>query len=83
MFTPVENKEIVVPSLGAPKLPFTPENLGTIQRFKPVLDKDELIIYWILPYCEKEYKSQPLNYYSHLFGHEGENSLLSYLKKEG
>jgi len=25
----------------------------------------------------------PLSYFSHLFGHEGENSLLSYLKKEG
>ena len=37
----------------------------------------------MLPYCEKEYKAQPLSYFSHLFGHEGENSLLSYLKKEG
>ena len=29
-----------------------------------------------------EYKSKPLSYLSHLFGHEGENSLLSYLKQE-
>ena len=28
-------------------------------------------------------KAQPLGYYSFLFGHEGENSLLSYLKAEG
>lgn len=41
------------------------------------------MIYWILPYCEKEYKSKPLWYFSHLFGHEGENSLLSYLAQEG
>lgn len=39
-------------------------------------------MYWILPYCEAEYKSQPLSYLSHLFGHEGENSLFSYLKQE-
>jgi insulysin len=31
---------------------------------------------------EKEYRSKPLEYFSHLFGHEGENSLLSYLKQE-
>lgn len=28
-------------------------------------------------------ESQPLGYYSFLFGHEGPNSLLSYLKSEG
>jgi insulysin len=83
MFSPVENTNVVVPFLGNPELPFSHENLGTIQRYKPVLDKDDLTIYWVLPYCEKEYKSQPLQYFSHLFGHEGENSLLSYLKKEG
>jgi len=69
--------------LGKPELPFTHQNLGKIQRYKPVLDKNELSIYWILPYCEKEYKSQPLKYFTHLFGHEGQNSILSYLKKEG
>jgi len=41
------------------------------------------LIQWILPQCEAEYKSQPLSYLSHLLGHEGENSLLSYLKQEG
>ena len=40
-------------------------------------------MYWILPYCEDKLKSKPLTYLSHLFGHEGENSLLSYLKSEG
>ena len=48
-----------------------------------MLDKDELVIYWVLPNCQKEYKSQPLQYLSHLFGHEGKHSILSYLKKEG
>ena len=83
LFSKVENKNVVVPNLGEPALPFTHENLGKIQRYKPVLDKDEISIYWVLPYCEKEYKSQPLVYFSHLFGHEGQNSLLSYLIKEG
>ena len=38
---------------------------------------------WHLPSSDKLYKSQPLRYHSHLFGHEGENSLLSYLISEG
>jgi insulysin len=49
----------------------------------PVKDKDILSIIWYLPSTEKEYKTQPLKYHSHLFGHEGENSLLSYLISEG
>jgi insulysin len=32
---------------------------------------------------ERDFKTQPLRYMSHLFGHEGENSLLSYLISEG
>ena len=83
MFSPVENKNVVVPDLAQPKVPFTKDNLGTLQAYKPVQDKDQLAMYWILPYCEKEYMSQPLRYFSHLFGHEGKNSILSYLKNEG
>lgn len=83
MFSAVENKDVEVPDLGKPQMPFTNDNLGTLQAYKPIQDKDQLAIYWILPYCEREYKSQPLRYFSHLFGHEGKNSLLSYLKSEG
>ena len=36
-----------------------------------------------LPYSQHEYRTQPLKYLSHLFGHEGENSLLSWLMREG
>ena len=40
-------------------------------------------INFVLPHVEYEVLSVPLNYFSHLFGHEGENSLLSYLISEG
>ena len=83
MFSEVPNKNVVVPDLSKPELPYTKANLSKIQRMRPILDKDQLVISWILPYCEREYKSKPLNYFSHLIGHEGENSLLSYLMQEG
>lgn len=38
---------------------------------------------WVLPYTEKDHKGGPMGYFSHLLGHEGENSLISYLKAEG
>ena len=52
-------------------------------RYIPVKDKDSITFTWILPYLGKDHSSKPLNYHMHLFGHEGPNSLLSYLKKEG
>lgn len=45
-------------------------------------DQDSIVLYYALPYMQREYKSNPLEYFSHLVGHEGENSLLSYLKQE-
>lgn len=73
---------MVIPDLGSPA-PFPAERLGQFVKFVPVKDKDILTIYWILPYCQLEHGTKPLDYLSHLFGHEGENSLLSYLMSEG
>jgi len=43
-----------------------------------------LNVKWWLPTCyEKDYKKKPFRYFSHTAGHEGENSLLSYLISEG
>jgi len=38
---------------------------------------------WQLPYYGDNIKKENLEYFSHLFGHEGENSVLSWLKAEG
>ena len=63
-------------------MPFDSSNMGQVVRYQPVKDTDKLTVYWTLPYMQSEYKSSPLGYFSHLVGHEGENSLLSYLKQE-
>jgi len=81
-FSAVENKSVELPDLGMPT-PYPPENLGKLVKFVPVKDKDIITLLWILPYVQKDIKAQPLGYYAFLFGHEGENSLLSYLKSEG
>lgn len=40
MFAAVPNKDVVVPDLGKPEMPFTQDNLGKLLRYKPVMDKD-------------------------------------------
>ena len=57
--------------------------MGKFVKFQPVKDVKQLNLVWTLPYSEKDIEAQPLNYFAFLFGHEGENSLLSYLKSEG
>jgi len=80
-FGPVENKNVVVPDLSKPES-FPPEHLGKMIKYLPVEDKDELWLMWVLPHFGKEHTTQPLDYFSSLIGHEGENSLLSYLKEQ-
>ena len=73
---------MVIPDLGDPK-PYPSENLGKIIKFIPVKDQDIITFMWVLPYYERSHQTQPLLYFTHLFGHEGQNSLLSYLISEG
>jgi len=49
----------------------------------PVANIDELTLFWTLPYPVENANRQPLKYFQYLFGHEGENSILSYLKSQG
>ena len=87
LFSGVENKNVTVPDLSEPVMAYNSENLGQVIRHQPILDKDSLSFYWILsdatfPWLSTQWKSNPTSYFSHLIGHEGENSLLSYLKEE-
>jgi insulysin len=76
---------VIVPRLDQPLHPFQGDDvLGQYLKFVPVKDKDLLTVFWPgLPYSQERYLSQPLKYFSHLFGHEGPHSLLSHLKREG
>ena len=55
-FSPVINKEVVVPNLCEEK-PFNPQDLGKIIKFVPVKDKDIMTIFYQLPYCQQAFKT--------------------------
>jgi len=62
---------------------FTRNNLGNFWKIAPIKDKDVLEFAWILENLEPHYRNNPASYISHLVGHEGPNSLLSYLIDQG
>lgn len=77
-FSPVVNKEVVVPSFSEPAS-YPPSHLGKLVKYVPVKDEDVLSLFYVVDYYGKDHKTKPLNYFSELVGHEGENSLLSHL----
>lgn len=64
-------------------LPYLPHQMATLTKVVSVMDRKEIEIYWQLPGIHRLYESKPHLYLSHLLGHEGSNSLLSFLKAEG
>ncbi len=65
------------------EVPFDKNNMGNFWKLVPIKDDDYLEFVWIYKETHKHYKNDPVKYLTHLFGHEGENSLLSLLKAEG
>lgn len=58
-------------------------NMGNIYRIESVKDVQRLQLYWVInDNGYKYYKSQPFEYVTSLIGHEGKNSLTSYLKEK-
>ena len=81
IFSSVPNFNAIRPKYT--EQPFTRELLGKFWKMVPVKDQDHLEIIWFLDNTREYYKSSPLEYFSWLFGHEGENSLTSLLIEEG
>ena len=81
-FSPIKNINVTVPDCNSPPA-YTPDRLSKLYKFVPNDDSDQMNFYWFLPCTELDHATKPLTYFSHLIGHEGENSLLSYLIDEG
>lgn len=63
--------------------PYRPEDLCTQISAKPIMDKRSIEL--TFPYLDEEdlFESQPGSYISHLIGHEGPGSIMSYVKAKG
>ena len=63
--------------------PYSQQTLGKLIKLVPVKDKRTLELCWVLDNQQHHYKSPPSRYVSHLLGHEGKGSLLSFLMAQG
>ena len=81
-FSNVPNKDLPQ-NRWTDEVPFTQEQLGLQCFAKPVMDSRELNL--LFPFLDEEflYESQPSQYISHLIGHEGPGSIMSYIKSKG
>ncbi|KAK2763223.1 Insulinase (Peptidase M16) [Arachnomyces sp. PD_36] len=82
LFADVKNKDLP-PNRWDDVQPLSEEHLSTQIFAKPVMDMRSLDIYF--PYQDEREMSdtQPSRYLSHLIGHEGPGSILSYIKAKG
>ena len=63
--------------------PYSDKTMGKMIKLVPVKDKRTLDLGWIIDNQVPYYRSPPSKYISHLLGHEGKGSLLSFLISEG
>ncbi|CAM9632397.1 unnamed protein product, partial [Chrysoparadoxa australica] len=82
-FSPVVNKGCGRPSFVDHPPAFGPQETGKRICMKPVKELREVQILFPIHSVEKLFMSKPQRYLSHLIGHEGKGSLLSWLKEKG
>ncbi|KAG5930400.1 hypothetical protein E4U42_001646 [Claviceps africana] len=82
LFSAIENKKLP-PNRWADEEPFRQTDLGTQCFAKPVMDSRELNLIFSFIDEEALYESQPSKYISHLIGHEGPGSIMSFIKNKG
>jgi len=80
-FSSIENKNVKALDTTLP-IAYGKAQLGRFIRVVPIIPKDKLIIMWKFHDTIKNYKTKPSHYLAHILGHEGPNSLLSYLIDE-
>jgi len=82
LFAGVRNKDLLQ-NRWETEAPFGESDLLTQCFAKPVMDSRELNLSF--PFIDEEllFESQPSRYISHLIGHEGPGSIMSYIKSKG
>lgn len=81
-FSNIEDKNLQ-PNRWSEAPPLGPEQLGMQVFAKPVMDSRELGLSF--PFLDEDelFESLPSRYISHLIGHEGPGSIMSYIKAKG
>jgi insulysin len=80
-FSNVQNKGVDAPKF--PPNPFTSEQLQTQYFFRSVKDIRLLSLTFPIPDQSPLFRTKPGQFISHFIGHEGQGSILSYLKSKG
>jgi secreted Zn-dependent insulinase-like peptidase len=62
---------------------FAPQQLPALVQIQPIREQRNLTFVWALNSLPDDFRSKPLAYIGNLVGHEGEGSLLSWLKRQG
>ncbi|KAL4151111.1 hypothetical protein PRNP1_010497 [Phytophthora ramorum] len=82
LFTEIPNSMRRSPAFDQEQ-PYTADQLARRLEVVPVMDWKVVQVSWVLPPLRgKGYSQQHASVLSHLIGHEGQGSLLSYLKKK-
>ena len=82
IFAEVPNQNLKVPDYAKIK-PFKKDSVPSIVEVEPLKDIRSLDLSFHMPSMKKHWKSKPGSIIGHIIGHEGEGSLLSYLKNKG
>lgn len=81
-FSDIPNNNLPPDNFEQTSLPFQKELFCKLYTVEPVKDISQVELTWALPPVQHLYKIKPLHYIGWVIGHEGEGSLLSYLKKK-
>src|SRR3569833_611341 len=82
LFSSIRNKNLE-PNRWPDVEPFGPEQLGLQCFTKPVMDTRELELSFPIFDESDMFETRPSGYISHLIGHEGPGSIMSYIKSKG
>ncbi|BFZ16371.1 hypothetical protein BsWGS_19410 [Bradybaena similaris] len=79
IFTKIPNNDLPRPKFIKP--PFQERKLNKLFRVIPTSNVQKMEIVWALPPLMEHYRARALEFLGLLLGHEGEGSILSYLRK--
>jgi len=82
-FSGIENKHLPVPDYSEAQVFTRNDSFARIFKVIPSSHIRQFSLIWQMPESASTWRAKSPNYLSHVFGHEGPNSLFSALVKQG